>query len=132
MFTKHIQKCLNEWFLGESVCAVAHPRPKQSILRSYIKWRFYIVSALLIKAKQQHGKNQNKNTDLFINFMDFRMLEPWVHHMQSHSYSYSGNIDIDHPVGLYPIVVKQNSGREVPVVLSCAFTKYLGQLRLKV
>jgi hypothetical protein len=26
---------------------------------------------LLIKAKQQHGKNQNKNTDLLINCMDF-------------------------------------------------------------
>jgi hypothetical protein len=29
-----------------------------------IKWRFYVVAALLIKAKQQHGKNQNKNTGL--------------------------------------------------------------------
>jgi hypothetical protein len=26
---------------------------------------------LQIKAKQQHGKNQNKNTGLFINCMDF-------------------------------------------------------------
>jgi hypothetical protein len=26
---------------------------------------------LLIKPKQQHGKNQNKNTGLFINCMDF-------------------------------------------------------------
>jgi hypothetical protein len=26
---------------------------------------------LLIKAKQQHGKNQNKNTGFFINCMDF-------------------------------------------------------------
>jgi hypothetical protein len=26
---------------------------------------------LLIKAKQQHGTNQNKNTALFINCMDF-------------------------------------------------------------
>jgi Ni,Fe-hydrogenase I cytochrome b subunit len=47
-----------------------------------------------IKGKQQHGKNQNKNTGLFINCMDFvvvhtkinkkinrhifRMLGPWV------------------------------------------------------
>jgi hypothetical protein len=30
---------------------------------------------LLIKAKQQHGKNQNKNTGLFINCMDF-VVEP--------------------------------------------------------
>jgi hypothetical protein len=26
---------------------------------------------LAIKAKQQHGKNENKNTGLFINCMDF-------------------------------------------------------------
>jgi hypothetical protein len=26
---------------------------------------------LLIKTKQQHGKNENKNTGLFINCMDF-------------------------------------------------------------
>jgi hypothetical protein len=44
---------------------------KQRILRSYIKWRFFVVAALLIKAKQQHGINQNKNTGLFINCMDF-------------------------------------------------------------
>jgi uncharacterized protein with ParB-like and HNH nuclease domain len=31
----------------------------------------FVVAALLIKAKQQHGKNQNKNTGLFINCMDF-------------------------------------------------------------
>jgi hypothetical protein len=31
----------------------------------------FIVAALLIKPKQQHGKNQNKNTGLFINCMDF-------------------------------------------------------------
>jgi hypothetical protein len=37
----------------------------------YIKWRFFVVAALLIKVKQQHGKNQNKNTGLFINCMDF-------------------------------------------------------------
>jgi hypothetical protein len=40
---------------------------------------------LPIKAKQQHGKNENKNTDLFINCMDFvvvrtkiKMLGPWL------------------------------------------------------
>jgi hypothetical protein len=38
---------------------------------SYIIWRFFVVATLLIKAKQQHGKNQNKNTGLFINCMDF-------------------------------------------------------------
>jgi hypothetical protein len=31
----------------------------------------FVVAALLIKAKQQHGKNQNKNTGLFIKCMDF-------------------------------------------------------------
>jgi hypothetical protein len=31
----------------------------------------FVVAALLIKAKQQHGKNQNKNTGLFINCVDF-------------------------------------------------------------
>jgi hypothetical protein len=36
-----------------------------------INGQFFIVAALLIKPKQQHGKNQNKNTGLFINCMDF-------------------------------------------------------------
>jgi hypothetical protein len=31
----------------------------------------FVVAALLIKPKTQHGKNQNKNTGLFINCMDF-------------------------------------------------------------
>jgi hypothetical protein len=31
----------------------------------------FIVAALLIKAKYQHGKNNNKNTGLFVNCMDF-------------------------------------------------------------
>jgi hypothetical protein len=31
----------------------------------------FVVAALLVKPKQQHGKNQNKNTGLFINCMDF-------------------------------------------------------------
>jgi hypothetical protein len=39
-------------------------RFKHSILRSYIKWRFFVFAALL---KQQNEKNQNKNTGLFIN-----------------------------------------------------------------
>jgi hypothetical protein len=30
-----------------------------------------VVAALLIKPKKQHGKNQNKNTGLFINCMEF-------------------------------------------------------------
>jgi hypothetical protein len=31
----------------------------------------FVVAALLKKPKQQHGKNQNKNTGLFINCIDF-------------------------------------------------------------
>jgi hypothetical protein len=31
----------------------------------------YVVAALEIKSKQQHGKNQNKNTGFFISCMDF-------------------------------------------------------------
>jgi hypothetical protein len=31
----------------------------------------FVVAALPIEAKQQHGKNQNKYTGLFINCMDF-------------------------------------------------------------
>jgi hypothetical protein len=46
-------------------------RPKHSILRSYINWRFVVVAALLIKAKYQQWKTDNKNTGLFINCMDF-------------------------------------------------------------
>jgi hypothetical protein len=40
-------------------------------MSSYINSRFFVVAALLIKAKHQHGKNNNKNTGLFINCMDF-------------------------------------------------------------
>jgi hypothetical protein len=29
--------------------------------------RFFVVAALLVKPKQKHGKNQNKNTGLVIN-----------------------------------------------------------------
>jgi hypothetical protein len=31
----------------------------------------FVVAALLMKPKQQHGKNENKNTGLFINCIDF-------------------------------------------------------------
>jgi hypothetical protein len=31
----------------------------------------FVVAALIIKTKQQNGKNQNKNTGLFINCMVF-------------------------------------------------------------
>jgi hypothetical protein len=49
-----------------TVMVVKEPRPTHSILlRSYIKWRFFVVPALLIKAKQQYEKYQNKNTGFF-------------------------------------------------------------------
>jgi hypothetical protein len=32
---------------------------------------FLLLLFALIKAKQQHGRNENKNTGLFINYMDF-------------------------------------------------------------
>jgi hypothetical protein len=38
---------------------------------SYINGRFFVVAVLLIKAKYQYGKTDNKNTGLFINCMDF-------------------------------------------------------------
>jgi hypothetical protein len=53
---------------------IQHTRPKHNILRSYIKWRFFVDAALLIKVKPQHGKNQNKNTGMFINCMDFDVV----------------------------------------------------------
>jgi lysylphosphatidylglycerol synthetase-like protein (DUF2156 family) len=50
--------------------SLIYARPKHSILRSFINWRFFVVAALLIKPKQQHGKNQNKNTGFYINCMN--------------------------------------------------------------
>ncbi|XP_038222525.1 uncharacterized protein LOC119840090 [Zerene cesonia] len=38
--------------------------------------------------------------------------------------------DSEVPIGPYPKIVKQNSGRNVPVVQAYAYTKYLGYLRL--
>lgn len=51
----------------------------------------------------------------------------------SHSFLYSGNQT--HPeqaVGPYPTVVTQASGKRVPVVQAYAYTKYMGELKLKV
>ena len=36
----------------------------------------------------------------------------------------------EEPVGPYPILVEQNSGKKVPVVQAYAYTKYLGHLKL--
>ncbi|XP_045500492.1 uncharacterized protein LOC123697961 [Colias croceus] len=38
--------------------------------------------------------------------------------------------DSEVPIGPYPKIIKQNSGRNVPVVQAYAYTKYLGYLRL--
>lgn len=39
-------------------------------------------------------------------------------------------LDSEDPEGIYPTLVKQQSGRTVPVVQAYAYTKYLGQLSL--
>ncbi|XP_011184436.1 protein 5NUC isoform X2 [Zeugodacus cucurbitae] len=50
----------------------------------------------------------------------------------SHSFLYSGKEpDAEHSEGPYPTVVKQKSGKEVPVVQAYAYTKYLGKLHLQ-
>lgn len=40
--------------------------------------------------------------------------------------------DLEIPLGPYPVIVQQASGRNVPVVQAYALTKYLGYLKLKV
>lgn len=64
----------------------------------------------------------------------------------SHSFLYSGDepliesflktlnneSHIERIVGPYPTVVTQASGKRVPVVQAYAFTKYMGELKLKV
>lgn len=51
----------------------------------------------------------------------------------SNTFLYTGTQpDIEKIDGPYPTVIKQNSGKEVPVVQAYAFTKYLGELELSV
>lgn len=53
----------------------------------------------------------------------------------SHSFLYSGSDHFEHiepVVGPYPTVITQDSGKRVPVVQAFAFTKYMGELKLKV
>lgn len=51
----------------------------------------------------------------------------------SHSFLYTGNApDVEPIEGPYPTIVKQQSGKEVPVVQAYAYTKYLGKLHLQV
>lgn len=51
----------------------------------------------------------------------------------SNTFLYTGEQpDIEQPDGPYPTVIKQSSGKEVPVVQAYAFTKYLGEVELSV
>uniref|UniRef100_A0A1B0DL33 5'-nucleotidase n=1 Tax=Phlebotomus papatasi TaxID=29031 RepID=A0A1B0DL33_PHLPP len=51
----------------------------------------------------------------------------------SHTFLYSGDQpDRDIPEDVYPVVVIQPSGKQVPVVQAYAFTKYLGYLKVMV
>jgi hypothetical protein len=44
------------------------------------------LAALLIKPKQQHEKNQNKNTGLFINCMDFVVVRTKINKNERRSH----------------------------------------------
>lgn len=52
----------------------------------------------------------------------------------SHTFLYSGTPPDpkDVPLGPYPTVVEQKSGKKVPVVQAYAWSKYLGKLQLSV
>lgn len=51
----------------------------------------------------------------------------------SNTFLYTGpKPDIEEIDGPYPTVMKQSSGKEVPVVQAYAFTKYLGEMKLSV
>lgn len=51
----------------------------------------------------------------------------------SNTFLYTGDApDAEKVDGPYPTVVKQASGKEVPVVQAYAYTKYLGELKLSV
>lgn len=51
----------------------------------------------------------------------------------SNTFLYDGpQPDIEKIKGPYPTVIKQSSGKEVPVVQAYAYTKYLGKLELSV
>lgn len=54
----------------------------------------------------------------------------------SHSFLYSGlkapNNQPEHIEGPYPTLVTQKNGKVVPVVQAYAFTKYIGELKVKV
>lgn len=50
----------------------------------------------------------------------------------SHTFLYSGTVpDIDPSEGPYPVMVKNNEGRDVPVVQAYAYTKYLGYMKVE-
>lgn len=51
----------------------------------------------------------------------------------SNTFLYTGiEPDIEKSRGPYPTIVKQASGKEVPVVQAYAYTKYMGKLELSV
>lgn len=51
----------------------------------------------------------------------------------TNTFLYSGQQpDLEKIDGPYPTIVKQSSGKEVPVVQAYAYTKYLGELQLSV
>lgn len=51
----------------------------------------------------------------------------------SNTFLYTGEQpDVEKIDGPYPKVIKQASGKEVPVVQAYAYTKYMGELKLNV
>lgn len=52
----------------------------------------------------------------------------------THSFLYTGTPpdETDTPIGPYPTVVVQKSGKQVPIVQAYKFSKYLGKLQLSV
>jgi hypothetical protein len=49
-----------------------------------MNWRFFVVAALLIKAKYQQWKDDNKNTGLFKNCMDFVSVRTKINKKNRH------------------------------------------------
>lgn len=51
----------------------------------------------------------------------------------THSFLYSGNEShVEKVAGPYPTIITQPNGKQVPVVQAYCFTKYMGELKLKV
>jgi hypothetical protein len=55
----------------------------------------FMLSFMLIKAKQQHGINQNKNTGFFINCMDFVVVRTKINKkLNRHFFSPFSGLDL--------------------------------------